>query len=76
MKYGQQLQNALDRFDNSLRMLHTYIKRGENKKALEFMGEQGPLKDRFDELQNMVTVAGGPGSSSARGVSGTGTFRQ
>jgi hypothetical protein len=73
MKYGQQVQGALERLDNSLKKLHTMIKRGENNNAIEFM-ERGELKDRYDELQNMITIAGGPGTTGAMGTSQTGTF--
>jgi hypothetical protein len=73
MKYGQQVQGALERLDNSLKKLHTMIKRGENNNAIEFM-ERGELKDRYDELQNIITVAGGPGNLGASGTVNTGMF--
>ena len=38
---------------------------------MEFM-ERGALKDRYDELQNIITIAGGPGST---GLGATGTAR-
>ena len=77
MKYGRQLQTALERLDQSLAKLHTLIKRGENQAASNFMLE-GELKDRYDELQNIITVAGGPGSTGfgGSGVSQTGTFNR
>tara|TARA_Y100001938_G_C7788005_1_gene281127 strand:+ start:252 stop:479 length:228 start_codon:yes stop_codon:yes gene_type:complete len=74
MKYGEQVQIALDRLDNSLKKLHTMVKRGENANAIQFM-EQGELKDRYEELQNIVTVAGGPGNLGASGTVNTGMFR-
>jgi hypothetical protein len=74
MKYGRQLQNALNRLDNSLRKLHTMVKRGENANAIEFM-EKGELKDRYEDLQNIITVAGGPGSLGASGTVNTGMFQ-
>ena len=75
MRYGQQLQTALERLDNSLAKLHTLVKRGQNADAIYFM-EKGELKDRYDELQNIITVAGGPGNTGlgGSGVSQTGTF--
>ena len=75
MKYGKQVQDHLDRLDQSLATLRDMIKRGENKAAIEFM-EKGDLKDRFDELQNIITISGGPGSSGlgATGTARTGTF--
>jgi len=69
MKYAIQVQTALNRFDQSLFRLRDMIKRGENKAAIQFM-EKGELKNKFDELQNIVTLAGGPGSSGI-GASGT-----
>ena len=73
MKYGRKLQTALDRLDESLARLHTMVKRGEQKAALRFM-EEGELKDRYDELQNMVTISGGPGSTGASGTTRAGMF--
>ena len=73
MAYGRQLQIALDRFDQSLARLHTLIKRGENKAAIHFMTE-GQLKERFEELQNMVSVSGGGREIGSGGTAQTGTF--
>ena len=75
MAYGRQLQITLDRLDQSLAKLHILIKRGENQAASNFMIE-GELKDRYDELQNIITIAGGPGSSGigASGTMNTGMF--
>ena len=72
MKYAQQTQTALDRLDQSLARLRTLIKRGQNQDALRFM-EEGELKDRFEELQNMITIST-TGNLGARGTSQIGTF--
>ena len=72
MKYGRQLQIALERLDQSLAKLHTLIKRGENQAASNFMIE-GELKDRYDELQNIITISQ-TGNIGARGTTQTGTF--
>ena len=72
MKYAQQTQNALDRLDQSLATLRTLIKRGQNADALRFM-EEGDLKEKFGELQNIITVSS-TGNMGARGVQNTGTF--
>ena len=72
MKYAKQTQEALDRLDQSLAKLRTLIKRGQNQEALKFM-EDGELKDRFGELQNMVTISSTT-NFGARGVQNTGTF--
>ena len=70
MAYERQLQIALDRLDQSLARLHTLIKRGENPAALRFMKER-ELKDRFDELQNIITISGNS-NIGARGTTQTG----
>ena len=72
MKYAQQTQVALDRLDQSLAKLRNLVKRGQTQDALKFM-EEGELKDRFEELQNIITVSS-TGTLGARGTSQTGTF--
>lgn len=69
MKYGQQLQANLDKFDQSLAKLRNLIKRGQNKEALQFM-EKGELKDRFEDLQNIITIS----QTGTLGARGTGTI--
>ena len=70
MAYERQLQIALDRLDQSLAKLHTLVKRGETANAVEYM-ERGELKDRFDELQNIITISGNS-NIGARGTTQTG----
>ena len=72
MQYARQTQGALDRLDQSLAKLRTLIKRDQNQDAIRFM-EEGELKDRFEELQNIITVSS-TGNMGARGVQNTGTF--
>ena len=69
MKYAQQTQGALDRLDGSLKRLRDMIKRGENQAAIQHM-ERGDLKDKFEELQNIVTISQ-TGNYGARGVQNT-----
>ena len=69
MAYERQLQGAMDRLDQSLASLHTMIKRGENAAAIRFM-EEGGLKERYEELQNMITISQ-TGNYGARGVQNT-----
>ena len=69
MQYARQVQGAVDRLDQSLARLHTMIKRGENEAASHFMLE-GELRDRFDELQNMINISQ-TGNFGARGVQNT-----
>ena len=72
MKYARQTQEALDRLDQSLAQLRNLIKRGQNQDAIRFM-EEGALKERFGELQNIITIST-TGNMGARGVQNTGTF--
>ena len=72
MKYARQTQQALDRLDQSLARLRTLVKNGKQEEALRFM-EEGELKDRYEELQNIVTISQ-TGNIGARGTTQTGTF--
>ena len=72
MKYAQQQQTALDKLDQALAQLRILIKRNENKAALQFM-EQGLLKDRFEEMQNIITISQ-TGALGARGTGNVGTL--
>ena len=69
MKYAQQQQSALDRLDQALAQLRNLIKRGETKEALLFM-EKGLLKERFEEMQNIITIS----QTNTLGARGTGTI--
>ena len=72
MKYAQQTQTAWDRLDQSLARLRNLVKRGQTQDALRFM-EEGELKERFEELQNIITISS-TGNLGARGTSQIGTF--
>ena len=72
MKYGPQTRAALDKLDVSLSKLRDIIKKGDIESALYFM-EQGELKERFESLQNYITISQ-TGNIGARGTSQTGTF--
>ena len=69
MQYAKQTQDALDRLDQSLAKLHNLVKRGNQQEALRFM-ETGELKERYEELQNMITISQ-TGNYGARGVQNT-----
>ena len=69
MKYARQTQEHLDRLDQSLRVLRDMIKRGDNQAAIRYM-EEGDLKERFSELQNIITLSS-TGNYGARGVQNT-----
>ena len=66
MKYARQTQEHLDRLDQSLRVLRDMIKRGDNQAAIKYM-EEGDLKERFGELQNIITLS----STNNLGAMGT-----
>ena len=72
MKYARQTQEALDRLDQSLHTLRDMIKRGEHQAALQYM-EDGDLKERFGELQNMIIISqtnnlGARGTANSSGM--------
>ena len=67
MKYARQVRIALERLDISLNKLHTMVKRGENKKALQFM-EEGELKERYEELEDIIKLSS---TNQQMGASGT-----
>ena len=69
MAYERQLNNAMQRLDQSLAKLRTLIKRGQQQDAIRFM-EEGELKDRYEELQNMITISQ-TGNYGVRGVRNT-----
>ena len=56
MAYERQLQTAMERLDQSLAGLRNLIKRGDNQAALRFM-EEGDLKEKYEELQNIITIS-------------------
>ena len=56
MKYGRQMQGAMERLDQSLAKLYTLVKRGDQKAALQFM-QEGELKEKYEELQNIITIS-------------------
>ncbi len=72
MKYARQTQEHLDRLDQSLRTLRDLIKRGENQAALRYM-EEGDLKERFGDLQNIITLSS-TGTLGASGVKSMGNL--
>ena len=72
MAYERQIQEHLERLNQSLARLRTMIKRGEQKAALSYM-EEGELKERFEELQNIITISN-VGTLGARGTNQTGAL--
>ena len=69
MAFEGQAQTALERLDEALAKLRTLIKRGEQQAALRFM-EEGELKERYEELQNIINISQ-TNSYGSRGVQNT-----
>ena len=72
MKYARQTQEHLDRLDQSLRVLRDMIKRGDNQAAIRYM-EEGDLKERFGDLQNIITISS-TGNLGASGIQSVGNL--
>jgi hypothetical protein len=56
MKYARQIQEHMDRLDQSLLRLRDMIKRGDNQNAIRYM-EEGDLKERYEELQDIINMS-------------------
>ena len=61
-RYPQQLNIALERFDQGLARVHSMVKRGKNADAIYFM--ENDLKELYGELQNLINIE--PGSPNTR----------
>ena len=61
-RYQQQLNIALERFDQGLARVHSMVKRGKNVDAIYFM--ENDLKGLYEELQNLINIE--PGSPNTR----------
>ena len=72
MAYERQINEHMERLDQSLAQLYTLIKNGKQQEALDFM-DKGPFKDRYEELQNIIKISS-VGTLGARGTNQTGTF--
>ena len=72
MAYERQLQEAMERLDQSLFKLRNIIKNGQVAEALQFM-EQGELKDRFEDLKNIINISY-TSNYGSRGVQNTGNL--
>ena len=53
-RYKQQLQIALERFDQGLARVHSMVKRGKNAEAVHYM--ENDLKDLYGELSNIINI--------------------
>ena len=70
MKYARQLNESMERLDQSLAQLRGLISRGQNQEVIRFM-EEGALKERYEELQNIISISQ-TNSLGSRGTSQTG----
>ena len=74
MQYERQVQEHLDRLDQALSVLHGLISRGQNTEAIQYMSA-GDLKERFGDLQNIVSLATNAGPQlGASGIKNLGTL--
>lgn len=71
-RYEKQLTIAMERLDESLKILRDTIKRGDQQGAINYM-ENGDLKERYEELQNIITISQ-TGSLGARGTGNIGNI--
>ena len=69
MQYARQVQDAMERLNQSLARLRTMIKRGDNLEAIRFM-EEGDLRECYEELQNIINISQ-TGNYGARGFQNT-----
>ena len=53
-RYKQQLQIALERFDQGLARVHGLIKRGDTSGAIHYM--ENDLKGLYEELSNIINI--------------------
>ena len=61
-RYQQQLNIALERFDQGLARVHSMVKRGKNADAIHFM--ENDLKELYENLQNLINIE--PGLDGSR----------
>jgi len=54
-RFKQQAQTAYDRLENSVATLESFIKRGQNAEALQYI-KDGQFKDCMDYLQNIIEI--------------------
>ena len=73
MAYEGQVKTAMERLDQALAQLRNLIKKNENVAAIRFM-EEGLLKERYEELQNIVTISQTNGLGSRGTANGPGMF--
>ena len=73
MAYEGQVKIAMERLDQALAQLRNLIKQNKNKEAIQFM-EEGLLKERYEELQNIVTISQTNSIGSRGTANGPGMF--
>lgn len=53
-RYQQQMNVAMERLDQGLARVHSFVKRGKNAEAIHFM--ENDLKELYSELQNIINI--------------------
>jgi hypothetical protein len=53
-RYQQQLNVAMERLDQGLARVHSFVKRGKNAEAIHYM--ENDLKELYSELQNIINI--------------------
>jgi hypothetical protein len=53
-RYKQQLNVAMERFDQGLARVHSMVKRGKNAEAIHYM--ENDLKELYEELSNIINI--------------------
>lgn len=61
-RYKEQLNIAMERLDQGLARVHSFVKRGKNAEALHYM--ETDLKELYGELQNLINIE--PSSENSR----------
>lgn len=56
-RFQQQMNTAMERFDQGLARVHSMVKRGKNAEAIHFM--ENDLKELYEELQNIINIEPG-----------------
>ena len=53
-RYQQQMNVAMERLDQGLARVHSFVKRGKNAEAIHYM--ENDLKELYAELQNIINI--------------------
>lgn len=65
-KYKRQMNIAMERLDQGLARVHSFVKRGKNAEAIHYM--ENDLKELYGELQNIINVEPDTDNTRVRGL--------